>query len=101
MTLMTKMMEFLLGERKNMDTTITEFLDNFVVDPVLRLDVERRLTESMHADPRIGHGVLAELSRFTQVFKDPETSSSARAAIKFAANQAVLALLNGSGERTV
>jgi hypothetical protein len=79
------------------ETVITKFLDCFCDDPLLRIDVEARLTAAEQADPLVSPEIVAQLNDFIQVFCDPATTNSGRAAIKWAAVSALRGFVHGEG----
>jgi hypothetical protein len=79
------------------NSVIQEFLDTFVVDPVIRLDMEAFFAHAARVNPRISADELASLGKFSEVYKDLK-HESARALIRHAANEAVLRILHAYHE---
>jgi hypothetical protein len=74
------------------NAVIQEFLDNFVTDPAIRMEIEMFLSHAALANSYMSANRLASLGAFSEVYKDPK-HKSARAAIAYAANSAVLEIL--------
>jgi len=71
---------------------IQEFLELFVTDPAIRLDVEEFFTHAARVNHSISAETLADLKRFSEVYKDPKHESE-RALVRYGANVAVLGIL--------
>jgi hypothetical protein len=76
---------------------IQEFLDNFVADPAIRLDMEMFFAHAARVNPCIPADHLASLKQFSEVYKDLK-HQSARALVKHAANESVLRILQAYHE---
>jgi hypothetical protein len=79
------------------NTVIQEFLDTFVVDPVIRLDIEAFFAHAARVNPSMPAEQLASLKQFSVVYKDLK-HHSARKLIQHAANEAVLRILEAYHE---
>jgi hypothetical protein len=74
------------------NAVVQEFLDNFVTDPVIRLDVEAFLAHAARVNPCVSADHLASLGQINSVYKDLK-HQSARKVIRYGANAAVLQIL--------
>jgi hypothetical protein len=74
------------------NATIQNFLDDFVQDPMIRMEIEVFLSHAARVNPFISEKDLAELGRFSEVYRDAK-HHDARELIRHGANQAVLGIL--------
>jgi hypothetical protein len=70
-----------------------DFIDDFIPDPVLRLQFEKFICAMTEIDPRINQHNLDNLGDWSRLFRDPSTDENQRKFIAWRANAAVVGIL--------
>jgi hypothetical protein len=79
------------------DPAIQEFLDLFVPDPCVRMELEQLFSDAMRNSDRVNPDDVAKLKVFATLHNDPKYHSI-RSLIRYAANTAVLQFLQAYRE---